>query len=325
MADKKELPLVLLEILQNYTDENHILSTKELIRITEDRYDLTMERRTLYANIDLLKKHGYKISTWQENGLGYYMEEHQFRKSEIFLLCNAIHSSHYISASESRKLIEKLLSVLSKYEKKEYTDKVYLPAHGKSDNELLLNNIALISNAIRDRKQASFTYLRYNEKKRLIPRRELPYTVEPRYIVFQDSRAYLIVTSDHHEGFGHYRLDRMKDIRILADSEVPPLPSDTNLDAYQYARNMYYMFNDGTTGAILRCETRILDHVIDIFGTDCSIIPSDSEHFFIHLQGSEKGILLFAQQYLDAAEILEPAELRSRMTKILADALSRYQ
>ena len=74
MADnKKELPLALLEILRESTDENNILSTKELTTLLEKRYDLTLERRTLYANIELLKKYGSKISTWQENYTGYYV------------------------------------------------------------------------------------------------------------------------------------------------------------------------------------------------------------------------------------------------------------
>ena len=71
MADKKELPLALLEVLKEYTDEAHILSAKELTRILEEQYDLTLERRTLYANIELLRKYGFHISTWQENGYGY--------------------------------------------------------------------------------------------------------------------------------------------------------------------------------------------------------------------------------------------------------------
>ena len=323
MADKKDIPFALLEVLKEYTDEEHILSRREIIHRMEENYGLELERRTLYAGLDLLRKYGYRISTWQENGYGYYMEEHQFSKSEVFLLCNAIHSSHFISAKESKVLIDKLLATLSKAQKQEYTDQVYLPNRAKTRNSDLLKNIYELSNAIRDRHPVSFTYLQYNENKELEPRREKPYEIEPRYIVFQDSRAYVIATSDHHEGFANYRIDRIRDLSILEDRKTNVLPDD--LDAYAYAKNMYYMFNDAQTAAVIRCQRRILDHVIDIFGTDCIIRPADSEHFDVHITGSEQGILLFAQQYLDAAEIIEPASLRQRMAQVISAAAKQYK
>ncbi len=320
MADKKELPLAMIEILIRYTDENHSLSTNELRDILEQEYNLTLERRTLYANMELLKKYGYDISTWQENGLGYYLRSHQFSKSEVFLLCNAIHSSHFISQKESSQLIKKLLSTLSMYERKDYTDKVYLPNPKKTRNERLLTNLSLISDAIRDRNPIEFGYLRHNINKTLTSPRT--YEVQPRYIVYQDSKAYLIVTSDHHEGFAHYRMDRISDIRILKDKRFAPLPKE--MDAYEYSRNMFYMFNDEAVHAVLRCERRVLDHMIDTFGEEAMILPADDDRFDIHVKGSRQGILLFAQQYIDAAVILEPAELRSEMLDRLETAASYY-
>lgn len=320
MADKKELPLAMIELLIRYTDENHSLSTTELRNYLEQEYDLTLERRTLYANMELLKKYGYDISTWQENGLGYYLRTHQFTKSEVFLLCNAIHSSHFISQKESTQLIRKLLATLSIYERKDYTDKVYLPNPKKTRNELLLSNMSQISDAIRDRNPIQFGYLRRNMNKTLTSPRT--YEAQPRYIVYQDSKAYLIVTSDHHEGFAHYRLDRISNIRILHDKKFEPLPRE--MDAYEYSRSMFYMFNDETVHAVLRCERRVLDYMIDNFGEEAMIVPVDEETFDIHVKGSRQGILLFAQQYIDAVTILEPADLRSEMLGRLEKAASYY-
>ena len=83
MADKKELPLALLEILTKYTDHDHYLSTAEMTEILHSEYGLTLERRTLYSNMDLLKKYGHKISTWKDNGYGYCLTEHQSSKVHV--------------------------------------------------------------------------------------------------------------------------------------------------------------------------------------------------------------------------------------------------
>lgn len=98
MAEKKQSVLALLVILTHYTDEDHILSTKELLSHLDNQYDLKLERRTLYANIDLLQQSGYAISRYEDNGKGYFLEEKQFDKGEVLLLCNALHASHFISA-----------------------------------------------------------------------------------------------------------------------------------------------------------------------------------------------------------------------------------
>ncbi len=323
MADKKEIPFALLETLREYTDEDHILSTKEIIMLLEENYGLELERRTLYANVDMLKDFGYMISTWQENGYGYYMEKHQFDKSEVLLLCNAIHSSNFISAKESKQIIDKLLATLSNAQKAEYTDKVYMPKTGKINNDVLLENIAVISAAIEERHPIRFTYLHYNEQKKLVARRSEPYEIQPRFIVYHDSRAYVISTSDHHEGFAHYRMDRIKDIEIITNKKVPSLKK--SLDAYEYSKNKYYMFNDEQVNAVFRCDKSALDHIIDIFGTDCRILPDDDEHFTLHVTGSFSGLLLFAQQYLDKVEVLEPASLRQEMVTLLNKSFKRYK
>ena len=73
MAIKKHSAFALLDILIKYTDENHLLTAREIINILEKQYDLTIERRTLYSNIEILEQAGYKISKYEDNGKGYFL------------------------------------------------------------------------------------------------------------------------------------------------------------------------------------------------------------------------------------------------------------
>ena len=321
MADKKDIPVALLDILKTYTDENHILSTAQIIDKMNLIYGISMERRTLYANIELLKKYGHQISDWHDNGSGYFLKEHQFTNSEVLLLCNAIHASHFISAAESDAMIKKLLDTQSTFEQRNFRDSVYLPNPKKTDNKTLLQNIRVLSKAIQDRRSVKFVYLHYNKEKKLEPRREKLYDMQPRFIVFLDSRAYIVVTSDHHPGFGHYRIDRMKKVE-LGENTFPALRDD--IDAYQYAANRYYMYTDAIISASFRCRYSVLDHMIDIFGTGFTLIPYNDDYFDMHVRGSGEGLLLLAQQYIDSITILEPEELRNNMKERLAQAQKNY-
>ena len=322
MEGKKYSILAILEVLKRYSDEDHILTVTEINSHLKNEYDLELERRTLYSNVDLLKQFGYDISDFDDNGKGYYLASRQFDKGEILLLCNAIHASHFISSRQSDDLIRKLLDTQSRYEAKEFSDKVYMPNPLKTENRQLIYTITAVSEAIRDRKKLKFTYLKYDQNKKLVPRRKDPYIVEPRYIVYADSRAYMIVTSPNHPGFIHYRLDRMKDSLIL-DEEAPVLRSGR--DAYEYARNKLFMYAGETGYVSFCCEESIMDQMIDIFGPSLNLMNSGDSHFVIRVKTSDNGALFLAQQYLDSMVILEPEELKDRFRKQLKKALNDYR
>ena len=86
MADKKEIPFALLEILQENTDEEHRLSAREIIELLASRYGLEAERRTIYSNIDLLRKYGHNIDGWGKEKGGYALIDHQFTPKETLVL-----------------------------------------------------------------------------------------------------------------------------------------------------------------------------------------------------------------------------------------------
>ena len=120
MADKKSLPFALMQMLTKYTDNRHVLSSKDIIRILSSEYGLSCERRTIYANIELLIKFGYGISTFQENGQGYFLREHQFSVTEIVAMFESMQGSEQLSADEQRLLRNKLLSTLSDSQKRTF-------------------------------------------------------------------------------------------------------------------------------------------------------------------------------------------------------------
>lgn len=324
MAEKKHICFTLLKILQEETDENHTLTTQELLSRLNQRLGLDLERRTLYSNIDTLRKAGYEISDFKGNRKGYYLETRQFEKGEILLLCNAIHASHYISQKQSDELIDKLLSVLSVHQRKEFRESVYMPNRLKSDNKALFYNIEIISEAIRDGQKISFTYLRYTSDKKPVPRREAPYIVEPRYIVYQDSRPYLISTNPKYEGYGHYRIDKMINIRLI-DEPVSRLSRSRTQEAYQYAENKLFMFAGETQWVSFRCEERIMDQMIDIFGSELKVIPAENNSFITTIRTTESGAIFLAQQFIDALEITEPASLRHKMQQIIQASEKKYE
>ena len=324
MAEKKHISFALLQILQEESDENNILSAGELLEKLNKRLDLSIERRTLYSNIDILRQAGYEISDYNENKKGYYLKQRQFEKGEILLLCNAIHASHFIDHEQSEILIRKLLNTLSREERKEFRDTVYMPNQLKTDGNLLFSNIESISAAIHKGKKISFTYMHYNANKKLVPRRKDPYTAEPRYIVYNDSRPYLITTSERHPGFTHWRIDKMANI-VCQDEPVRRLKKTEETEAYRYASNKLFMFAGDNITAELKCSEKILSQMLDIFGPGTEILDDEEGFFRMHVEAPEQGILWLVQEYLDSITILSPQSLKEKHRQILLDALKRME
>lgn len=320
MAEKKHSPFLLLQILQEETDENHILTTQQLLEKLNSRLEFSIERRTLYSNMEILRQAGYEISDYRDNGKGYYLISRQFDKGEVLLLCNAVHASHFISQKQSDILISKLLKTMSENERKEFREAVYLPNQKKSENTALFMNIEKISEAIGAGRKIRFVYQRYGADKKLTPRRKEPYFAEPRYIVYNDSRPYLIATSEKHAGFTHYRIDKIRSL-ILLDEPVRKLRRTEETEAYQYASSKLFMFSGEEEWVSFRCEERIMDQMIDIFGPQMKVLPSDPGYFTARIRTTENGALFLAQQFMDAIRITDPPGLEQQFQERLKNRL----
>ena len=321
MQEKKISALALLRILEEHSDEEHQLTQPQLLNLVDTIYHITLDRRTLYSNIEMLQEFGYDIATYSETGKGYYLRERQFEPSQIYLLCNAIHSSNFIPQKSSKELIEKLLSTQSNYFKNDFKSTVFVENNRKKENKEFFLNIELLAEAIREKKSVSFSYLRYNTDKQLVDRRPEPYIISPYYLVYNQDKVYLIGKSKNHEDFTHFRVDRMKKLKKV---DEPYIKLKKKEDPYEYAKNKIYMFHGDEENVVIRCDMRILDDVIDTFGKDIRIIAGD-DSFVAHVKSAKEGMVYFALQYAKHLEVLEPEDLRNEIKGVLKQALNNYK
>lgn len=321
MEEKKTSILAVYKVLEEFSDENHPLTRTEINNLIEKQYNITIDRRTLYRNIEMLINFGYDISDYNENKIGYYLKDRLFQHSEVLLLCNAVHASHFIPDKASKDLVNKLLSCQSRYKRNDYFKNVYLPNNKKKDNKQFLLNIEQISRAINEKKVIKFNYTHYDINKKLVNTREEPYYRSPYFLVVNGDRAYMVGKGKNHDSLSHFRVDRMKDIELV-DEYYLRLPK--NLDAYAYANNKIYMYSGDETGVTLRCDKKALDVIIDTFGKDV-MLADEGETFTVYTKCGKEDIVKFCLQYVESVELLEPLYLRQEVRKVLLDASNRYQ
>lgn len=321
MEEKKTSILAVYKVLEEFSDENHPLTRTEITDLIKKQYNIKIDRRTLYRNIEMLINFGYDISDYNENKIGYYLKDRLFQHSEVLLLCNAVHASHFIPDKASKDLVNKLLSCQSRYKRNDYFKNVYLPNKKKKDNKQFLLNIEQISRAINEKKVIKFTYTHYDINKKLVNTRDDAYYRSPYFLVVNGDRVYMVGKGKNHDSLSHFRVDRMKDIELV-DEYYLRLPK--NLDAYTYANNKIYMFSGDETGVTLRCDKKALDVIIDTFGKDV-MLADEGETFTVYTKCGKEDIVKFCLQYVESVELLEPLSLRQEVRKVLLDASNRYQ
>ena len=85
--EKQGYTHAILEILNEYSDNEHGIRRNEIERYLALRFNITLSRKTLYGGIAYLRKHGYNIRL--KNGK-YYFLSREFTKPEIIFCLDSI-------------------------------------------------------------------------------------------------------------------------------------------------------------------------------------------------------------------------------------------
>jgi len=314
MLTDKANAICLLIILTEYSDEEHILPMREIIEKMTTRYGISIDRRTVYGAIGLLRELGYDISDYEENGRGYFLATRTFELSEARLLMDSVLRSVFIPAKYTSDLIEKIGSLLSVHQRKRYKHLLSAKPSVKGINKDIFLNIDILEEVIEQKNKVAFTYLSYDFNKRLKPRRERKYLVNPYAMVCANEQYYLVCNYDAYEQISHYRIDRMKNIEGIKE-EVKPPPKD--FDAQTYTDQAIYMFGGKVEAISLKCGNVILDNVLDKFGTGIKVRQIDDTTFLANFRAVPYGVKFWALQFLSFCEVVEPNWLRNEIIEAI--------
>lgn len=140
--------LFLLRYLQQNTDDQHLVTTPELLSALESA-GYPADRKTLYDDIHVLREDfDIDIITEKHRGNEYFVGAREFGLPELKLLIDAVASSRFISARESRKLIDKLSSQASVW-KKDLEPRITIGKRVKAPETRIYYTIDTLNSAIK--------------------------------------------------------------------------------------------------------------------------------------------------------------------------------
>ena len=111
------------------------------------------------------------------------------------------------------------------------------------------------------------------------------YQISPWALVWDDEYYYLIGYDPKGDKIKHYRVDKMLSISLL-DEKREGREMFQTLDLPQYSRGLFGMFGGEETTVTLECENHMAAVMIDRFGKDVPMRPTDPSHFQVRIQVS---------------------------------------
>lgn len=265
--EAKLRPLYLAKILYEQTDEDHFLTTAQLIQILEEQYGIRSHRQTIKTEIELLRQFGLEIEEVKSTQNRYNLFGRKFDAPELKLLIDAVESSKFITAGKSKELVEKLSSLASNHVAASLKRNVSCEGRIKPGNERIYFIIDAINEAINANKKISFQYFKYNvRKEKKLKRDGESYVITPLHLVWNGDCYYMVGVYDYKQRLGSFRVDRIAKCPTILQEDGTTAPEGFNID--EYINTTFHMFNSQREEVELICDNEVMDSIIDRFGED---------------------------------------------------------
>ena len=309
---QKSKLLTLLRILEQKTDEEHLLNVPQLVELLEQQ-DILAERKSIYSDIDTLRSLGYDIQLRRGRGGGYWLASRTFELSELKLLVDAVQACKVVSARTSSKLIHKLEALCSDYEGTQLQRQVYVDGRPKSDSHTLLYSIDALHSAINAGRMVRFRYKDGGTR-----------TVSPWQLAWENGCYYLIAFADE-KGIRHYRVDKMSGVRVL-DAPRRGQEQFANLDLPAYLRKHFGMYGGPEHRVTLRCTADLEGAMRERFGATPMFLPEENGcfHFDVPICVSDQ-FYGWVCGFGGKIEVVAPPEVRQGMREMTARLAEQHQ
>ena len=316
--------LYLMQILLNKTDEQHPLTAQELISELS-AYDIHVERKTVYSDLEILRQFGLDIETKRGKTTSYYIAHRQFELPELKLLVDAVQSSRFITEKKSEELIGKLSALTSKAQAQNLKRQIHVAGgRAKSFNEQSYYSVDAIHAAINDSKRIEFKYFDYDTNKNRVHRKDgAIYHLTPITLCWDSDKYYLVAYSAEHNELRHYRVDRMSDVSVSDDAA--DVYDFQKFDVPEHIGRVFGMYSGEQVRATLAFENNFVNVVLDYFGKDIMPIPKGEGWFEVTVDVSISPVFLaWIFQFGGKAEIKAPNSLIDSMKALIAANAEKY-
>ncbi|NLK95869.1 MAG: YafY family transcriptional regulator [Clostridiales bacterium] len=269
-----------------------------------------VSKRTIYRDINDICLAGIPVITLAGTDGGimieddYKIDKTLFTEKELQAIFTGLLSLDSVTLDNKyQNIIDKFFDKNNTYVKNHIL--INLSSHYKGS---LAPKIQQIQQSIESLHKIEFDYYNVGGKKRKI--------IEPYLIVFQWSNWYILGYEENNNEFRMYKLNRLWNLQITEQSyKLRDVPKE-KLDFNQY-------FTDEIHPVIFFDES-VKYRLIEEYGIDCYTDLDNGKLRFEVPFTNKEYLIQWVLSFGDKAEIIEPAELRLELKRIIENNLEKY-
>lgn len=280
---QKEKLLYIAEYLFDHTDENHSVSTPQIIEYLAAN-GISAERKSIYSDIDALCDFGMDIIRTEAPHRGYRIASREFELAEVKLLVDLVQSSKFITMKKSRELISKLEKLVSKNNAGTLQRQVVVSDRNKTSNENIYYSVDVIYEAIAQNTKVRYHYFEWDSAKEQRLRKDGAfYEVSPWLLTWDDENYYLVAYDDKAQMMKHYRVDKMLHIERM-EEERQGREVFGRMDIAAFSKKTFGMFAGEERTVKLLFDQSMTGVVVDRFGKEVAMRKVDEEHVLVRVE-----------------------------------------
>ena len=315
--------LKLLEMLRQNTDEQHPMSTSNIIA-SLSQMEIPCDRRTLSQDIATLNDLGYEVmTTTVGHEKAYYVEDRNFSIPELKILIDAVHASSFITEKKSEELISKIASLAGSHRAEVLKRNMVCFNTRKHSNEHIFYNVDYLEDAIINKKKVLFRYFDLNENGERVYRKSgHRYVVEPIALVFNEDNYYLTCYSSRHDGTSNYRIDRMDSVEVIQEDCCKKAIAMRD-QVSTYTEQAFKMFGGQIEDIVLEFDRSLIGVVYDRFGENTKMMTTSDTKCIASVKVQISPVFwgwLF--QFAGQMKILAPGNVIDEYNKHICNAKS---
>lgn len=310
--NQKIKPYVVLQHLLKQSDENHVATSFDMIAFLEE-CGIDAERRSIYTDIREINKVALmleeectieeaeemleadeddelKLVVYDPHRKGFYVRQRHFDLNDMRLLAECVYSAKFVTEGQAKRLVDVVCDFVSEHQAERIKHNAFLADRVKTNNRSVLNNLAIINDAMSRRldgkshkpEKISFKYLKHTigDMSQQVERRKgEKYVVSPYQLLISDGNYYLLAYVNEKQKMRTYRVDRMKDVTLTGE----PREGDdefAKLDVRTYTQKVFGMYGGTQKRVTIQFINPLLDTAVERFGTkDVQYSRVDDRHF----------------------------------------------
>ena len=329
IENKKASILLILKVLEEYSDEEHYLTHQQIIDKVYEIYDIQLERKSVAFAIELLQELEYDINKGPHGG--FALLSRNLDITEIQFIVDSIFSSKSLTGKQAKQIADKISGELSIYQKKDYSYLNKTTELNRSTNKDLFYNIDVIHEAMKRGKRVGFQYLTYDRSGNPMARKDgFQYIVSPYYLVNNFGRYYLICNyREKYHAIQTFRIDYMMNIEIKEDWPIKRIESlegmkDKRFSLSEYLNDHIYLFGGDVITAELEIEEEwAIQYVKDWFGDKAKLRIKD-EKIVATVKCNETALIYWIMQYGEFMKVLSPSSLIDKVLETAHRTIDKY-